>query len=80
VIRLVVIVQAGVQRVLFVALQETGDLRVGHLVSSLFSDLIDGCVRLPQQINPTVQVRAFADASLLRVAIVLQSPLDHALI
>lgn len=79
-IRLVVIVQAGVQRVLFVALQETGDLRAGHLVSSLFSDLIDGCVRLPQQINPTVQVRAFADASLLRVAIVLQSPLDHALI
>lgn len=75
-----VIVQADVQRALLAALQETGDLRVVDLAPTPFSDLIGGYARLPEQINLTVQVRVFADASLLRVAIVLQSPLDHALI
>lgn len=75
-----VVLQADVQRALLAALQETGDLRVVNLAPTPFSDLIGDYARLPEQINLTVQVRVFADASLLRVAIVLQSPLDQALI
>lgn len=75
-----VLVQADVQRALLAAFQETGDLRMVDMAPTPFGDLIGGYARLPEQINLTAQVRVFADPVMLRVAIVLQSPLDNTLI
>lgn len=74
------VVQGDVQRALLAAFQETGDLRVVDMAPTPFGDLIGGYARLPEQINLTAQVRVFADPVMLRVAIVLQSPLDNTLI
>lgn len=73
-------VQANVQRALVAALQETGDLRIVDLAPSPFGDLLGSYARLPEQINLSVQIRVFADATMMRVAIVLQSPLDATLV
>lgn len=75
-----VLVQADVQRALLAAFQETGDLRMVDMAPVPFGDLMGGYARLPEQINLTAQVRVFADPSMLRVAIVLQSPLDNTLV
>lgn len=75
-----VIVQANVQRALVAAMQETGDLRIIDLAPTPFGDLMGGYAQLPEQINLSVQLRVYADATLLRVAIVLQSPLDGSLV
>lgn len=75
-----VVVQANVQRALVAALKETGDLRIVDLAPSPFGDLLGSYARLPEQINLSVQVRVYADATVMRVAIVLQSPLDGTLV
>ena len=76
-----VILQSEVQRALLAAFQDTGDLRVFDLAPMPFSDLIGGgYARLPEQINLTVQVRVFADPAILRLAILLQSAVDGALV
>ncbi|MGL6211918.1 MAG: SARP family transcriptional regulator [Paracoccaceae bacterium] len=75
------IVQADVQRGLLAALNETGDLRVVDLAPSPFADLLGhSFARLPEQVNLSVQIRVFCDPALLRVAIVLQNPLDNTLV
>lgn len=75
------IVQADVQRSLLAAFNETGDLRVIDLAPTPFSDLLgQSFARLPEQVNLSAQIRVFCDASLLRIAIVLQNPADNALI
>ena len=76
-----VILQSDVQRALLAAFQDTGDLRIFDLAPAPFSDLIGGgYARLPEQINLTVQVRVFADPAIIRLAILLQSAADGALV
>lgn len=76
-----VILQSDVQRALLAAFQDTGDLRVVDLAPAPFSDLIMGAYsRLPEQINLTVQVRVFADPTVVRLAILLQSAVDSTLV
>ncbi len=76
-----VMLHGDVQRALLAAFQDTGDLRVFDLAPSPFGDLIGGgFARLPEQINLTVQVRVFADPVILRLAILLQSAVDGALV
>jgi len=75
------ILQSDVQRALLASFQDTGDLRVFDLAPAPFSDLIGGgYARLPEQINLTVQVRVFADPANVRLAILLQSAVDGALV
>lgn len=75
------ILQADVHRGLLAALNETGDLRVVDLAPSPFSDLQgQAFARLPEQVNLSVQVRVVCDPLVMRVAIVLQNPLDNTLI
>lgn len=76
-----VILQSDVQRALLAAFQDTGELRIFDLAPAPFSDLVGGgFARLPEQINLTVQVRVFADPAIVRLAILLQSAVDGALV
>ena len=76
-----VMLQSDVQRALLAAFQDTGDLRMFDLAPAPFSDLIGGgYAHLPEQINLTVQVRIYADPAIVRVAILLQSAADGALV
>ena len=73
--------QANVQRGLVAAFNETGDLRIVDLAPTPFSNLLgQSFAQLPEQVNLSVQIRAYCDEDLLRVAIVLQNPSDSTLI
>jgi tetratricopeptide (TPR) repeat protein len=74
-------VQSEVQRGLVTAFLDTGDLRIVDLAPLPVSGLLGGSLaRLPEQVNLSTQVRVFADPAVVRVAIVLQNPLDNALV
>jgi len=73
--------QSEVQRGLLAAFNETGDLRVVDLAPLPVADLPGrSFASLPEQVNLSVQIRVFCDPDTLRVAIVLQNPMDNVLI